>query len=311
MPDTAVVSWDTVDALSTSIANRWIGKGVRVVYGVPMGGIPVAMLVARKMWEAEPHIKLAMPNETVEEMLGANGDDYGVLVVDDLVDSGRTLQPYTDRGLRTDALFRKPHSPSTLAPHAVCAREWLRFPWERSDAPEDAVVRLLQSIGENPNREGLLDTPRRVCKALREMTSGLHEDPRVALGTTFTEPYNEPLWVRRIRFTSVCEHHLLPFVGTCTVGYTPNGRVVGLSKIPRLIECLARRPQLQEQLTRQIADVMFETLRPDGVGVCIRAHHSCMGCRGVRQQDAEMITSCVRGSWSGDLLTKTILDTTL
>lgn len=169
------------------------------------------------------------------------------------------------------------------------------------DMAEQAVRTLLRYIGEDPNREGLVDTPRRVAKALTEMTEGMQIDPASVLGTTFTESYDQPVWVRGIRFTSLCEHHLLPFSGTAVVGYTPNGRVIGLSKIPRLVEVLARRPQLQEQLTRQIADTLASAINARGVGVAIRAQHSCMACRGVRQQDAEMVTVVRRGTWDSDL----------
>jgi len=158
-----------------------------------------------------------------------------------------------------------------------------------------AVVRLLEWMGENPSREGLADTPKRVAKAFREMTAGLHVDPASVLGTVFNETSDQMVVVRGIRFSSLCEHHLLPFTGTAAVGYVPDGRVIGLSKIPRLVEVYAKRPQVQERMTNQIAHTLMESLTPKGVGVVVKAHHSCMGCRGVRQPDAEMITSCVLG----------------
>ena len=224
-------------------------------------------------------------------------ESYGeeLLVVDDLVDSGRTLSPYAAEGIRVDSLFRKSHSPDSLAPQADEARGWVTFPWERGTGPEDAVVRLLEWIGENPLREGLLDTPKRVVKAFREMTAGLHQTPADVLGTVFNETSDQMVVVRGVRFSSLCEHHLLPFIGTAAVGYVPNGRVIGLSKIPRLIEVFAKRPQVQERMTNQIAQALMEHLLPNGVGVVVKAHHACMGCRGVRQPDAEMITSCMLG----------------
>jgi GTP cyclohydrolase I len=163
-----------------------------------------------------------------------------------------------------------------------------------------AVVRLLEWIGEDPSREGLRDTPKRVVKAFREMTAGLHQQPADVLGTVFNETSDQMVVVRGIRFSSMCEHHLLPFTGTAAVGYVPDGRVIGLSKIPRLVEVFGKRPQVQERMTNQIAQALMEHLRPQGVGVIVKAHHSCMGCRGVRQPDAEMVTSCLLGCMKDD-----------
>lgn len=165
---------------------------------------------------------------------------------------------------------------------------------------EEAVRVLLHYIGENPSREGLVDTPRRVAKALREMTVGLVRYPDEVLGTVFNESSQSPVIVRNIRFSSLCEHHLLPFSGTALVAYQPDGKVIGLSKIPRLVELYAKRPQLQERLTNQIAEALQSHLNPLGVGVIIKAHHSCMGCRGVNQPDAEMITSAFTDTYRDD-----------
>lgn len=164
-----------------------------------------------------------------------------------------------------------------------------------TSAAMEAVRTLLEFVGEDPMREGLIDTPRRVAHALQEMTAGLSVDPKAVLGTTFTETCDELVVVTGIEFASLCEHHLLPFTGKATVGYLPGDRVVGLSKIPRLVNAFAARPQLQERLTTQIATTMQEVLSPRGVGVVMRAHHSCMGCRGVRQPNAEMVTSSMLG----------------
>lgn len=169
-------------------------------------------------------------------------------------------------------------------------------PFAPNPSLQQACVRyLLRCIGEDPNREGLLDTPKRVVKALGEMTAGLHIDPTSVLGTTFEEACDEMVCVRNIRFSSLCEHHLLPFHGEAVVAYVPLGRVVGLSKIPRLVEVLAKRPQMQERLTQQIAHTLDNALRPLGVGVLARGTHACMGCRGVRQPDADMVTSSLLG----------------
>ncbi len=159
---------------------------------------------------------------------------------------------------------------------------------------EEAVSTLLQLIGEDPQRNGLRETPSRVCKALLEMTAGYKEKPEEILGKVFEDSYDEIVILKGISFTSLCEHHLLPFIGTADVGYLP-GKVVGLSKLARLVDCFARRLQLQERMTRQIAEALIEHLSAKGAAVVIRAVHSCMACRGVKKSGAEMITSAMLG----------------
>lgn len=166
-----------------------------------------------------------------------------------------------------------------------------------NDAQRDGVVAMLISIGEDADREGLKATPHRVRRLFREMTEGYKHDPRAILSTVFKEDCDQVVVVRGIRFSSLCEHHLLPFTGTVNVGYLPKGSVVGLSKIPRLVECFARRLQVQERMTREVAEALHVHLNPEGVGVVVTAHHHCMGCRGVRQPDAEMVTSVMLGAF--------------
>jgi GTP cyclohydrolase I len=161
---------------------------------------------------------------------------------------------------------------------------------------EQAVKTLLGYLGEDPERNGLADTPGRVVRALAEMTAGYAEDPGEILDTTFDDSCDQMVLVRGVEFTSLCEHHILPFIGTATVGYIPDGQVVGLSKLARLVECYARRLQVQERMTEQIADAIDKHLGPLGVGVVVRARHLCMGCRGIRKPGAEMVTSALRGN---------------
>lgn len=165
---------------------------------------------------------------------------------------------------------------------------------------ECAIRDLLVGLGEDPDREGLTETPSRVVRAFREMTSGYSQDPAEILSTVFEVPHDEMVILRGIRFVSLCEHHLLPFIGTASVGYIPRGRVVGLSKLARLVECFARRLQVQERMTDQIAQALMTHLNPLGVGVIVQAQHSCMGCRGVKQPDAEMVTSSMVGAMRGE-----------
>lgn len=166
------------------------------------------------------------------------------------------------------------------------------------DESEDAVRVLLRSLGEDIGRDGLLETPRRVVKAMRELTAGYNVDVAKLLTTTFEmdRPIDQLVVTGGIRVVSLCEHHMLPFTGSAVVGYLPvAGRVVGLSKIARVVDAFARRLQVQERLTEEIADAIWDNLVPSGVGVVIRAHHSCMGIRGANQPTAIMTTSALRG----------------
>lgn len=162
---------------------------------------------------------------------------------------------------------------------------------------ERAVREILIALGEDPDREGLRRTPARVAASYAELFAGLQEDPRTHLGTTFDEGHKELVVLRDIPFASLCEHHLLPFTGVAHVGYIPQGRVVGLSKLARLVEGYARRPQVQERLTSEIADALMDELAPDGCGVVIEAVHTCMTIRGVQKPGATMVTSAVRGGF--------------
>ncbi|MBX9761300.1 MAG: GTP cyclohydrolase I FolE [Beijerinckiaceae bacterium] len=166
----------------------------------------------------------------------------------------------------------------------------------RSEA-EDAVRTLLRWAGENPGREGLLDTPKRVVKAYEQFFAGYHQDPDEILGTVFeeVEGYDDMVLVRDIEFASHCEHHMVPFIGKAHIAYYPNGGVVGLSKLARLVEIFARRLQTQETMTAQIADAMEQALEPIGVGVMIEAEHMCMSIRGVQKNGASTVTTRFTG----------------
>jgi GTP cyclohydrolase I len=160
---------------------------------------------------------------------------------------------------------------------------------------ERAVRELLLALGENPDREGLRDTPARVSRALAENFAGLWQTPQEVLATTFDIGHEELVIVKDIEVFSHCEHHLTPFHGVAHVGYIPNGKITGLSKIARLVDVYARRPQVQERLTSQIADALIDILKPAGVIVIIECEHLCMSMRGVRKAGAKTVTSAVRG----------------
>jgi GTP cyclohydrolase I len=163
----------------------------------------------------------------------------------------------------------------------------------------DIIVSMLQAIGENPRREGLVDTPRRVIKSWSTLFGGYSQDPKEILGTVFdSDNYDQMIVLRDIEMFSTCEHHMLPFFGKVHVAYIPNGKVVGLSKLARLVECYARRLQIQERLTQQIADAIIEHTGALGCGVVIEAKHFCMVARGVSKQNSVMSTCAIRGAFT-------------
>ncbi len=248
------------------------------VYPIPRGGIPVAYALI-------PHVY----STVVDDPAAAD------IFVDDLIDSGRTRDRFTEAypGKEFFALIDK--MPEKAA-------GWVVFPWEvtadgKDQSADDIVVRLLQHIGEDPNRGGLVDTPRRVLKAWQHWASGYGADIPSIL-KTFEDgaaSCDEMVVVKDIPFYSHCEHHLAPFFGTVTVAYVPNGKIVGLSKLSRVVSAFARRLQVQERLTNQIADALQDHLAPLGVGIVVTARHLCMESRGIEQQGSITITSALRG----------------
>jgi GTP cyclohydrolase I len=167
-----------------------------------------------------------------------------------------------------------------------------------------AVREILLAVGEDPDREGLQETPMRVARMYAELFSGLRNEPSSHLITVFTEHYDELVVLRDIPFNSLCEHHLMPFEGVAHVAYLPNGKIAGISKLARVVDAFASRPQVQERLTNQIADLLFERLDAKGVAVILKATHTCMTCRGVKKPGSLMVTSALRGRCKSDARTR-------
>jgi len=163
-----------------------------------------------------------------------------------------------------------------------------------------AVKEILIAVGEDTEREGLKKTPERVARMYTELLGGMHEDPKKHLKSTFTENYDEIVLLRDIAFYSICEHHLMPFIGSAHVAYLPTGTVLGVSKLARIVDCFARRLQTQERLTFQIADFLMESLKSQGVAVILEASHSCMTIRGIKKPGSVMVTSALRGLFRRD-----------
>jgi len=277
MPEKMFVTSEIIRKAAKHFADSYLNRN-SVLYGVPRGGIPCALAAA--------------------SCCGCKAADrltYDVThIIDDIWDSGATERRYKALApsVPFTALFDKRNDP--------WSGRWLVMPWELDEntndtSAHDAVTRLLQHIGEDPNRDGLKDTPARVISAWSEWASGYGKDPKAIL-KTFEEPRaDEMIVVHNIPIVSKCEHHLSDIIGSAHVGYVPDKRIIGLSKIPRLVDVFARRLQVQERLTYQIADALMEGLRPLGVGVLIRASHGCMSTRGIHIHGSTTTTSAMRG----------------
>lgn len=287
-----ILSLTDVDVLAREAAKIIVPTGPDAprVYAIPRGGISAAYAIGR-------HVHFDLVNDPADA-------DY---IVDDLIDSGATMARVLAAAARQPT-GRKFHK-SQPVPVALLDKRtdrwkgvWVIFPWE-GDAEgsfEDNIRRMLQFVGEDTEREGLHETPARVAKAWGFWCKGYNEDPADILKVfeDGAEKVDEMVMVRDIPFYTHCEHHMAPFFGKATVAYIPDGKIVGLSKINRLVDCFARRLQVQERLTTQVADAIMEHLKPKGVGVIINARHLCMESRGVCQQGHSTVTSALRGVMS-------------
>lgn len=287
-----ILSLTDVDTLAREAAKIIVPTGPDAprVYAIPRGGISAAYAIGR-------HAHFDLVNDPADA-------DY---IVDDLIDSGATMTRVLGQACNPPP-GRKFHK---MAPTPVALLDkrterwkgvWVIFPWEGDSGGsfEDNIRRTLQFVGENVEREGLAETPHRVAEAWQFWCKGYNENPADILKTfeDGAKGCDEMVMVRDIPFYTHCEHHMAPFFGKATVAYIPNGRIVGLSKINRLVDCFARRLQVQERLTTQVADAIMEHLAPKGVGVIIQARHLCMESRGVCQQGHSTTTSALRGVMS-------------
>lgn len=266
-----------VVACAANIYTRFGARatGTLSVYPIPRGGVPAALALLGSS------LSLKLVNDPADA-------DF---IMDDLIDTGSTIARFEHYAKPVFALIDK-----RSWGHG---NDWVVWPWE-GDAPSgiaDHVTRLIQYIGDDPTRGGLRETPDRVAKAWKFWSKGYDEDPAEILKIfeDGAEGVNEMVLVRDIPFYTHCEHHMAPFFGTATVGYIPDGKIVGLSKINRLVDCFARRLQVQERLTGQVADALMEHLVPRGVGVILKARHLCIESRGVSQQGSVTTTSALRG----------------
>jgi GTP cyclohydrolase I len=279
------VVWGTFQDLCDELASK-IPPGFKSIYGIPTGGSLVALRLSKIL-------DLLMVDCPI---------DGSTLVVDDIVDSGETLYEY--RKYYTASLYYKPHSKVKPRAFVKIADNdvWVNFPYEEENrAGEDIVRRMIQYVGEDCQREGLIDTPKRVVKAWEELFEGYTKDPKEILSVGFQEgSCGEMVILKSSPFYSICEHHLLPFFGVISVGYLPNDKVVGISKLSRLVKVFSRRMQIQERMTSQIADTLMDVTKPKGVMVLVEAKHLCMAVRGIKESGSSMITSAIRGDFEDE-----------
>lgn len=265
----------------------WLSKqSDRKVWGVPRGGIPVAYRIAS-----------IINGTVVDNLADAN------IIVDDIICTGKTRDKINDilyskhnKKLEHDVYF----DALVINP---AEKEWYVFPWEgsRLNSIEDVPLRMLEYIGEDPKRDGLLDTPKRIVKSWDFLFSGYNVDV-ASLFTTFENDgqYDQMVILKDIEFYSMCEHHALPFFGKVHIAYLPGEKIVGVSKLARVVEAYSRRLQVQERLTEQVATALDMYLKPKGVAVYIEAQHLCMVARGVQKQNSVMVTSSLKGHFRQD-----------
>jgi GTP cyclohydrolase IA len=251
------------------------------IYGVPKGGVPLAVALSRELGLRLSNHRSAFPFE--------------VLVVDDIIDSGTTRKRFHQHHFACLHCKNVAEAEPTFAVHANVDK-WIQYWWEGEEKPaEDAVIRLLEVIGEDPRRQGLLETPKRVLASYEKLFGGYMVDPVDLVKTFDKESYDQMVLLKNIEVYSMCEHHMLPFIGKAHVAYIPRNKVIGISKLARIVEAYSRRLQIQERLTDEITECLMANLQPIGAACVIEAEHLCMRMRGVEKQNSVMVTSSLKG----------------
>ena len=263
----------------------------KVIYGIPQGGTALAMELSRLLGK-----------RIIDTMELPEWEKECVLIVDDLVDSGATLARFPE--YITATLHIKKHTPQNAWPtfHISQVDDWITYWWEATEerSIQDNITRILQFIGEDPTREGLLKTPDRVVKSWGKIFEGYKMDPAAIFTTFEPDGYNQLVLLKNVEFYSNCEHHIQPFFGKAHIGYIAQDRIVGISKLARLLDIYARRLQIQERIGQQVTSDLMKYLKPAGAACIIEAEHLCMRCRGVEKQNSVMVTSSLTGRFLED-----------
>jgi GTP cyclohydrolase IA len=260
----------------------------KIIYGIPQGGTALALELGRLLGK-----------RVIDTKELAGWDKEYVLVVDDVVDSGATLARFA--GYQTAAIHVKKTTPLDLYPCFTCqvVDDWITYWWESTEEKsiQDNIVRILQFIGEDPSRKGLIETPDRVVRSWTELYAGYKQDPKdiFKVFDDEEEQFGGLVYLKNIEFHSHCEHHLLPFSGNAFIAYIPNGPVIGTSKMARLLDVFACRLQMQERIGEQITNALMQYLKPIGAACLTEAKHLCIACRGVKKQHSVMGYSSMKG----------------
>lgn len=290
-------NWDDIRTLSHLLANQIASipqsmprKKTLFIYGVPRGGVYIALSLVHSFSYTDITVALT------------SNPDIANIIVDDIIDTGKTKEYYQKK--YPQKLF------VALVDKKSFPNEWVVFPWEEANnelGPEENIVRILEYIGEDPKREGLVETPKRIIKSYDKLFGGYKQDPKDVL-KIFTEgACDEMVLVKNLEFYSTCEHHMLPFYGKAHIAYIPNNNVIGVSKLGRLLEIYSRRLQIQERICQQVTGALMDLLKPKGAACILEAKHLCMTARGIEKQDSTMVTSSLTGLFLTDQNTRTEL----
>jgi GTP cyclohydrolase IA len=294
VPKIETINWERCQWLANAVRSKifkhplFSKEKTNRIWGVPRGGIYAAMMVVGTDDRLDSCLRLVESPEVAD------------FIIDDVVDTGKTRDKFPDTPFF--ALIDKRNMEKDLRD------TWVVFPWERmlneGDGPEENIRRLLEYIGEDPDREGLKETPERVIRSYATLFSGYKQKPEDVMKIFEDGACDEIVLLKNVEFTSMCEHHILPFSGKAHIAYIPDGRVIGVSKLARIFEIYARRLQIQERLCQQVTECLMSYLKPKGAACMIEASHLCMSCRGVQKQNAIMVTSDLKGVFLTDARTR-------
>ncbi len=294
-PDKVHLSWGHVQDLLNPIVDhvlllhkeKYPEQRSMPIYitGVPRGGVYVALLLCSRLQE---HGVVALMDPA------AVGTSTPFIIVDDIIDSGATQERYEKLwpGIPFRALVHEGNH------EKVFGKKWIVFPWEEiadEQGPEHNITRIMEYIGDDPSREGLVETPKRVIRSFDTLYGGYNQKPQDIMKVFKEDTCDELVLLKNIEFYSTCEHHMLPFFGKAHIAYVPDGKVLGVSKLARLLEIYARRLQIQERIGEQVTNALMEYLNPKGAACILEATHFCMTSRGVQKQNSVMCTSSLEG----------------
>lgn len=288
---------------SSRLANTIKATGIQYhyIYAVPRGGLVLAMTLSSL-------IDVSVAESSPSSLNKLSGFNY--LIVDDIIDSGDTRNRYEDFDFaclhqKKRAIINTKEAVLTYAAHQSVESDWIHYWWEGDEKPaEDAVIRMIQAIGEDGKREGLKETPARVSKSYEHLFSGYKKDPQEEITTFDNEGVNQLILLKDIEFYSMCEHHMLPFIGKAHIAYIPDKKIIGISKLARILEIYSRRLQIQERIGMEVTTALMNLLTPKGAACIIEADHLCMRMRGVEKQNSKMVTSSLKGDFMDDNRTR-------